>query len=216
MFLSRLTLNPLSADARRDLADAYQMHRTLSRVYAKSDADPVPRFLWRLERGAATASAPVVLVQTATPGRWEGLTALPGYLVLDQCDTDKPVALDTLVVDGRRCRFRLRANPAVKRQGRRSGLHDEAAQLAWLQRQADRSGFTLLGADVSQRERLQVRQPRDGRHITVDAVQYDGMLTVTDATLLRPALLAGIGPAKSLGMGLLSLPLSRHHGDVLS
>ena len=44
-----------------------------------------------------------------------------------------------------------------------------------------------------------------GMRITVDSVQFDGVLAVVDASVLRAAISAGIGPGKALGMGLLSL-----------
>ena len=203
MYLTQLHLNPAHADARRDLADSYQMHRTLSRAFATSADAPVPRFLWRLERERSPGAGNTLLLQAAQPGHWQALGEAPGYLLVPA--TEKAVALERLVITGRRCRFRLRANPAVKREGKRWGLHDEAAQLTWLQRQGDRLGFTLQGVDVSQRERLHVPQQRSGMCITVDSVLFDGLLTVVDAELLRSALLTGIGPAKALGLGLLSL-----------
>ena len=47
MYMSKLVLDPRHLQARRDLANAYEMHRTLSRVFAPSpDASPA-RFLWR-------------------------------------------------------------------------------------------------------------------------------------------------------------------------
>lgn len=203
MYLTQLLLNPAHAEARRDLADAYQMHRTLSRAFATSADAPVPRFLWRLERERTPGAGNTVLLQAAQPGHWHCLGEGPGYLLAPA--TDKRVALDRLVIVGQRCHFRLRANPAVKREGKRWGLHDETMQLAWLQRQGDRLGFAVEGADVSQRERVQVPQQRNAMRITVDSVLFDGLLTVFDADLLRPALLAGIGPAKALGLGMLSL-----------
>lgn len=203
MYLTQLLLNPAHAEARRDLADAYQMHRSLSRAFATSADAPVPRFLWRLARERTPGAGNTVLLQAGQPGHWQSLGAAPGYLLAPA--TDKQVALDRLVIAGQRCRFRLRANPAVKREGKRWGLHDEAMQLAWLQRQGERLGFAVQGADVSQRERVQVPQQRKATRITVDSVLFDGLLTVVDADLLRPAMLAGIGPAKALGLGMLSL-----------
>ena len=203
MYLTQLLLNPAHAEARRDLADAYQMHRTLSRAFATAADAPVPRFLWRLERERAPGAGSTVLLQAGQPGQWQNLGDAPGFLLAEA--NEKRVALDKLLIIGRRCRFRLRANPAVKREGRRWGLHDEATQLAWLQRQGERLGFSVQGADVSQRERLQVVQQRNSLRITVDSVLFDGLLTVVDVDLLRPALLAGIGPAKALGLGMLSM-----------
>lgn len=203
MYLSQLKLNPAHPDARRDLGDAYQMHRTLTRAFAPDSTNPALRFLWRLERERGPADSNTVLVQAEAPARWAVLEDQPGYLLTHV--VAKQVDLDRLIVDGSHCRFRLRANPAVKREGKRWGLHDEGEQLAWLQRQGARLGFDLTGVDVSQRERLRVPQNRNGMQITVDSVLFDGQLRVSDAVALRRTLLAGIGPAKALGLGLLSL-----------
>lgn len=203
MYLSQLKLNPAQPDARRDLGDAYQMHRTLMRAFTLDPTNPAPRFLWRLERERSPNAGNTLLVQADVPARWIVLMDLPGYLLADPAE--KPVDLDRLVTKGCRCRFRLRANPAVKRNGKRWGLHHESEQLAWLQRQGARLGFELAGADVSQRDRLHVPQSRNGLHITVDSVQFDGQLRVTDAAVLCRALPAGVGPGKALGLGLLSL-----------
>ena len=81
MFLSKLVLDPTHTQARRDLANAYEMHRTLSRVYADSPENAPARFLWRLEEGSdrRPGEGAIVLLQSATPGRWESLAELPGY-----------------------------------------------------------------------------------------------------------------------------------------
>ncbi|MDH4389960.1 MAG: type I-E CRISPR-associated protein Cas6/Cse3/CasE [Aquabacterium sp.] len=203
MYLSQLKLNPTQPEARRDLGDAYQMHRTLARAFAPDAASEIPRFLWRLERERSPGEGNKVLVQAQTGARWAGLEALPGYLLAGIAE--KVVDLDRLIVEGSILRFRLRANPAVKRDGKRWGLHDEQEQLDWLRRQGARVGFAVVGADMSQHERLRATQRRSGMLITVDSVQFDGQLRVLDAVALRNAVGAGLGPGKALGLGMLSL-----------
>jgi len=46
-----------------------------------------------------------------------------------------------------------------------------------------------------------VPQQRCAMRMTLDSELFDGVLAVLDADLLRPALLAGVGPAKALGLG---------------
>jgi CRISPR system Cascade subunit CasE len=203
MYLSQLKLNPTQPEARRDLGDAYQMHRTLARAFATDAASAIPRFLWRLERERSPGAGNKVLVQAATGARWAALEALPGYLVAGVAE--KVVDLDRLIVEGNILRFRLRANPAVKRDGKRWGLHGEQEQLAWLQRQGARVGFAVVGADVSQRERMRAAQGRSGMLITVDSVQFDGQFRVLDPVALRNAVCTGLGPGKAMGLGMLSL-----------
>src|SRR5690606_40235472 len=80
MYLTRLTLDPRSAQARRDLADAYEMHRTLARAFVADEHSAPARFLWRLEAGNNAWTAPVVLAQSQQAGDWSARQGLPNHL----------------------------------------------------------------------------------------------------------------------------------------
>lgn len=202
LYLSRLTFDAQQPQARRDLASAYEMHRTLTRAFVPSNADAPARFLWRLEAAGASSRAPTVLVQAAQPGDWQALSAHGGLLRLEP---DKPVAADRLVQLHRTCRFRLVANPTVTRDGKRHGLKSDAERDAWLYRQGVQHGFVVHALQRDGRQRLHVRQGSRDRVITLDAVHFEGVLEPTDAARLQQALVSGIGPGKSLGLGMLSL-----------
>jgi len=202
MYLSQLLLNPRHPAARRDLADPYQMHRTLSRVYADGPDVRPGRFLWRLERAGSLSETGVLLAQSASPGHWRVLTDLPGYVT--KLDADKPYDLERWVVAGRRYRFRLTANPTVTRNGKRIGLLNEVQRLAWLNRQAQRGGFEIADAVCSYCDRIETSHG-GGMQITVARVWFDGELVATEPAALRQSLQAGIGHAKALGLGLLSI-----------
>lgn len=205
MFLSKLVLDPNHAQARRDLANPYEMHRTLSRVYADSPDSKPARFLWRLEHsgdGVADEST-TVLLQSATPGHWQNLQSMPGYT--RTLAPDKPVPLDQLLEVGRNRVFRLSCNPTVTRAGKRYGLVREEDQLAWLARQGAQHGFAPLKVRISRSERANFRQERVAQRITVQVVQFDGLLRVVDPEQMQLALVQGIGHAKALGLGMLSI-----------
>lgn len=204
MFLSKITLDARHPQARKDLSSPYEMHRTLSRVFAPDEITPPVRFLWRQESARSWDQSEVdVLVQSVAPGHWAALQQWPGYA--RQLQADKAVDLMRLVQEGGHYRFRLRANPTVTRAGKRYGLKTEDAQHEWLTRQGQRLGFHVLTSERSDNASLCARQPRAGSVITVQAVTFDGVLVVADAVALRAALVLGIGHAKSLGLGLLSL-----------
>lgn len=209
MLLSRLVLNPRAFAARRDLSSPYELHATLCRAFAAPD-EAVPRFLWRLEPPRNRA-LPTVLVQSADVPGWEVLTAdaFSGYLA-EQPET-KPVPLEHLQL-GQILRFRLKANPTVTKRGpddpakhKRHGLKDIEAQLEWLTRQGQKGGFTVVGAMVAQSERVQMFKHKGGSPITVQSVLYEGHLKVADLEPFEAALAAGLGHAKALGFGLLSI-----------
>jgi CRISPR system Cascade subunit CasE len=205
MYLTRLRLDPAHPLARRDLASAYEMHRTLSRAFVPShDAAPA-RFLWRLEpptQSAADGPA-VVLVQAAAPAHWQVLDEWPGYL--RHAAEEKPVDLDRLLVRGRPCWFRLLCNPTATRNGKRLGLVREGDQREWLLRQGAKHGFEPAGVRICRSERISWRQGRGGQRITVQVVQFDGLLRVADPGPMAVALSRGIGHGKALGLGMLSL-----------
>ncbi|WRZ96383.1 type I-E CRISPR-associated protein Cas6/Cse3/CasE (plasmid) [Streptomyces sp. NBC_01007] len=99
-------------------------------------------------------------------------------------------------------------------------------QIGWLLRQADRHGFTIPTAVTSEpapglhvdealspapavaltaRDILRFHKRANGPRVTVSTATFQGRLRITDPDALRNALLAGIGPAKGYGQGLLTL-----------
>lgn len=202
MYLTRLTLDPRSAQARRDLADAYDMHRTLVRAFVADDRSEPRRFLWRLEPGANPWTSPTLLVQSGESGNWDALQALPGYL--QRPAESKVLDLQALIQPQRQYRFRLLANPTVARAGKRYGLTGEAEQLVWLQRQGERHGFEVRSALVSTSDLLDSRK-KGNAPIRVQRACFEGLLQVVRADEVCRALVDGIGPAKAFGCGLLSV-----------
>lgn len=200
MHLTRLRLDPRSPQARRDLSDAYEMHRTLVRAFVRAPDQTPPRILWRAEPAAAW-SDPVVLVQSQDVGDWSVLKALPHYLK-GEAET-RALSPEQWLHTGERFRFRLFANPTVTREGNRLGLTSEDAQLACLARQGERCGFSVEAALVTGSELLGGRKA-DNR-ISVLKACFEGRLQVRDSVLLTQALCSGIGPGKAFGCGLLSL-----------
>jgi CRISPR system Cascade subunit CasE len=220
MHLSKLTLNPRSREARRDLAAPYDLHRTLLRGFPDAAQGGPGRVLWRVDIDRRTDDL-TVLVQSEKQPDWAPLEALDSYLL--QPVESKQVELT--LSPGHRLAFRLRANPTVKRDDKRLGLLREEEQLAWLDRKASGGGFRLLGVRVtpegmvkSNRRVGQVAKPvtatstgqatcptGEGATMTFLAVRFDGVLEVTDPEAFLKTVENGIGSAKAFGFGLLSL-----------
>lgn len=214
LLLNRLSLNLGHRDVRRDLSNPYDMHRTLSRAFVNGPDDPVQPFLWRLET-SRDAEPPTLLVQSARQPQWSQLPV--DYLLSQAQRSWKP---ERAFSKGRAVSFRVRANPTVNRmpqaahddagpsgsrRGRRKrlGLWNEAEQLEWLQRQAARLGLMQVTAVVSYAERLRCR--RKGGVMTVSAAQFEGQAVITDPEALAAGVRTGIGHARMLGLGLVSL-----------
>jgi len=150
MFLSQLEINPRSRDAQRDLADPYQMHRTLCRAFGSKAELEAARLLYRVD--VLQNGATVVLVQTKTAPDW---STLPSNYCLEAPPTKE---WQPRLSDDQTLSFRLRANPTVCKDGKRRGLYDEHAQLMWLARKAEACGFSLPQEEVEIEGKL-VRRP---------------------------------------------------------
>ncbi len=223
MYLCRLLLNPRSADAQRDLASPYDLHRTLARVFpgdrADDDGPNEARslnhgLLFRAEPDAS--GGPTVLVQSLVTPDWSALPESYARRV------DGPKAFEPRFRAGQRFRFRLVANPTVKkkREGKKHGtrvplVHDRApaghpevtlGYLDWLERKAEAAGVTVEHVVDAP---FQATGGPAKRDLTLFGVRFDGTLSVTDPARLAGAVRAGIGPAKGFGFGLLSLALAR-------
>ncbi len=120
----------------------------------------------------------------------------------------------------------------ARMRGFRIGHRTASAQLGWLLDRVQRAqlGFTIPTAGtglepapglalpdnagsvgtnpdvaLSHRETLRFTKKRNGPEITLSTATFEGRLRVTDPDILRRTLLAGIGPKKAYGCGLLTL-----------
>jgi CRISPR system Cascade subunit CasE len=228
MFLSRLFLNIRDQQARKDLARAYEMHRTiLTCGFGSIGKEELGRVLFRVDSDRH-GGKPVLIVQSDAAPDWSKLPV--GYLV--RTAEAKEVALQFAL--NQRLQFRLRANPTKKvaeknehlgamMVGKRVGLVTEAQQIRWLLRKAERGGFRIPGEWVKARHPEtgeEVEQPNfrvdarpEGRvHNTkrefggeFHAVLFEGILEVTDPAAFQNTIAAGVGSGKAFGFGLLSV-----------
>ena len=212
MYLSRLILNPRNRRVQREVADLYQMHRSLMRAFPDRLEPAEERVLFRLE-DHPRLNAFVLLVQSHTFPNWSWLAepGARGYLL--PVDEPNPAvkSFDLRLTPGQVLVFRLRANPTVKRNGKRLGLYREEEQREWLLRKAEQAGFRVLAARIGGQRLVEGTIHRDGttHRLRMLSVQFDGFLEVTDPDRLWEAVCRGIGSGKALGFGLLSLARPR-------
>lgn len=220
MLLHRIHLNPRCREARRDIADPYQLHASLCRAFCPPDQKCSPgEVLWRLEPETDMAGQPRILVQSRSVPDWSRIET-PGWLAEADAGIDlvEKLALHEMKA-GNRFRFRLRANPCVTKDGKRLGLMKVAEQERWLQRKGVQHGFVLPeltnfdfaeleqarpDVRITQEQMLTGRQ-HSGNGIRVYSVLYEGRLMVTDPDKFKQAMARGIGHGKVMGLGLLSI-----------
>lgn len=142
-------------------------------------------------------------------------------------DIDPPKPFAPKLQPGNRLAFVLRANATLSKavrgaRGRRSdvvmdAIHDlpagsraearrEAmvqAGLAWLNRQAEKSGFVLPDGSAGVQGYRILRLERRGPDAKVGVLDYEGWLEVHDPDAFLRALATGFGRAKAFGCGLM-------------
>lgn len=212
MILSRLFLNPRSRQVQREIADPYEMHRTIMQAFP-SLLDKSERVLWRLELQPQT-HFPTLLVQSHGMQDWQFLHTRDKDWLLPAI-SENPVVkhVDIKLLPDQTLVFRLLANPIVKKdrpdkkQGHRIGLINEEDQLKWIKRKLSQAGAVLVSIQISPKDHVKGKLFRnDEKHdLNFLSVKFDGILQVSDPQKLIDAIETGIGPGKGLGFGLLSL-----------
>jgi len=209
LYLSRLTLNPRSRQVMSELAQPYEMHRTLLHAFPDKAGGGPQRVLFRVETDR-DGGMPQVLVQSLVAPEWSRLSVGGDYL-LEEPEW-KP--FDPQFQPSQRLVFRLRANPTVKRDGKRHAWFREEDQITWLQRKAcgegknaTPAGFEILSVRVIPEGTVHGRKRDNGRahDLAHFSVLFEGVLEVTHPEQLQNALAQGIGSGKAFGFGLLSL-----------
>lgn len=232
MYLSRIQLNPRRREARWLLSSPQRLHAAVLQSFPDpptGDLGGGSRVLWRLDSDATKVFLYVVspeqadLLHIAEQAGWPST----------ERGVSKPYGpfLDRLEV-GQQWAFRLTANPTryvtspTDGRTRRLGHVTVKQQEAWLLDKAQGGGFrvtstvhqTVDGETAPDIAELAVTQrtvhsfsrrdpdaPARKEPVTIATAQFDGRLEVTDADALRRSLVAGIGPAKAYGCGLLTL-----------
>lgn len=182
--------------------DAYQFHQALWQLFP-SQTEQKRDFLFRVEARNPGRGCDVLLQSMVAP---ESSTAA-------QVLACKPIALH--LEEGTQLRFRLRANPikTIKDEQQRFNgkgqikrcrvpLLKEQEQHQWLARKLS------LAASVERVEsanELPLFFSKNGADGKIQPVNFEGILTVADAPALLALLKNGIGPAKAMGCGLLSI-----------
>ena len=215
MYLSRLFLNTAhNRRAAQDADNAYGLHQRLRWAFADAGEPhgPLPadeRLLWRDDGPQG------LLFQSVARPDWQAAEdRWPGYFDAARVPQVKAVELELHAGDT--LFFRLRANVTVNRfrdgqdraddpRTRREAVRGASEQVAWLHRQGERGGFAVLGTDILQSGNVRLFKRGGGAPMTLFGVTFEGLLRVEDSTQFQGTLRGGVGKAKALGFGLLSV-----------
>lgn len=224
MYLSRLILNPRSRQVRNELADPYEMHRTVCKALPDANyKDNEPSgILFRVDLHPHTR-IPTLLVQSRQKPDWSFLLAEKKDYLLGEnelpLDVENPATrdLNLQLHDGQVLAFRLRANPTFKKtevqengekHKRRLGILEEDKQREWLENKFKTAGAALVSVNIVNEQFTHgklFKEKEKTLRLNFLSVQFDGVLQVKDSNNLVNSIFTGFGSAKSLGFGLLSL-----------
>ncbi len=207
MYLSQLLLDPASRRVQSELSNRYELHRTLTAQFPANQRSDI-NLLYRLEIPDRQVYQPIILlVQTGIKPDWSEL-AESGLLV----DLPRVKAFNPDLPARARYYFRLVANPTIRTKqtdgkSRRVGLYRSEAQKEWLQRKAQQGGFIVESLGLQDLGMVESIKKKNNRTYQIKhyAVQFDGVLRVTELQKFKKTLEKGVGSAKAFGFGLLSL-----------
>jgi len=213
MYISKLTFDNDSVRARRLIVSPYRVHKAVMCAFPDAKDGGAGRVLFRVDR-SDELGVNILLVQSEKEPDWQSAEWLVGCL--SEPPQTKPLRL--VFARGQVLYYRLLANPTVKRRTKdglptkRLGLLREQDQLAWLNGKAERGGFSLLSCAATANEMLKETKDAGGnRHsLSLLSVCFEGVLKVDNPESFVETVRRGIGSAKGLGFGLLSLaPLAK-------
>ncbi|MDP2945937.1 MAG: type I-E CRISPR-associated protein Cas6/Cse3/CasE [bacterium] len=207
MYLSRLKLNPARRSIRELLINPYRLHQAVYRAFPDDNDGGPGRILYRVDENKRLGTISL-LVQSENKPDWSKADFIVDCLLEPAERKIYSPALQT----GQTLRFRVRANPTIKKQldgkenGYRLGLLREEDQLKWLNRKAVESGFSVMSCRTSPEgmtyDDRSFKEQDKMRHF---AVRFEGVLKITNKELFTKTIENGIGSAKGFGFGLLSL-----------
>ena len=208
MLLHKVLLDLRCKEARRDIADPYEMHSTLCRAFSIPEKKcPSGTFLWRLEPENSNTGMPIVIVQSSVLPDWTRILVADWFAEKPfspiNIEEKLKLKIENLAI-GKRFRFRIRANPSICRKGKRYGLYKPEEQENWLLQQGKLKGFLPETVHRSQ-ELMLTGNRRADSNVKVFSVLYNGVLQVTDPKSFIEAVSIGIGHGKTMGLGLLSV-----------
>jgi CRISPR system Cascade subunit CasE len=204
LFISAIRYPAHAKAAATAWRDFYMLHKLVYAAFPTKQAAEAARPLFRFD---VEGEHGYLYVQTTREPDWTRLPAATCPHVVGPRPYEIP--------QGERLRFRLLARPSARSEPKardpkrkRKSISSPQRQLEWLRRKGEENGFRIERCEIVERiwhdtktnERLPNGSPKP-----LYAVQFDGVLVVTDRDKLREAVRNGIGPQKAYGFGLLSL-----------
>ncbi len=202
MFISKIQLDPKKRETARALQDMGLFHSTIER----SIEGERPHILWRLEPDMS-----IIAVSKEIP-YWGDFHTKFGYsLKKPECKTYD--AYINAILTGDRMRFRITVNPVINKYDGSKNGKDVPLNLRptkkypfcaqdWTRKKLEEQGAKILSIQDINHDIIYFA--KNGKRIPIFSVTYTGILQVTNAELIKKAMIIGIGGKKTYGCGLLT------------
>jgi CRISPR system Cascade subunit CasE len=198
-YLTQALMDP-EASRGSDLCtwDSYNWHRAIWRAFPNREHRD---FLTRLDLRRGTLRLLIVSPTEPVRPSWCPAASWQSRLIPESYFTRQRYA------------FQLCANPTKKvaskpdgtvtKNGRRVPLGKREELVEWIKRKGEQGGFAVDEATLRTFSRAREYFEKGGRRGLHSAVEFQGVLTVTDPARFHETFTRGIGSAKAFGFGLL-------------
>lgn len=219
MYLTRVPLNVEKRRTMEALASPNMFHGALEAAFPnhiREDAENGGRYLWRIDSLHGTQYLMILSKELPDLGSFVAQFGFPGETAWES--RDYTPLLDR-VHNGSTWHFRLIANPTKaimelgnKDRGQACAHITSEYQVKWLLDRAEKNGFAIEEAVPGEKEVQVTRSQwhiflkrKERKKVSLLAVTYEGILTVTDEEKFKHLLTNGIGRGKAYGNGLMTL-----------
>lgn len=208
MYLSRVELNPFRRETIRAFSSPQIIHAAVMASFPSFGQEP-GRILWRVDK---VGDATYIIVQSETKPDFNHIIDQFGRPEAERhWDVIEYDEFLSKLKEGQMWRFRIKANPTFSlpspdgKRGKVVAHITAEQQLTWICSKAEKSGFKISDETITLKHRDIKKFEHGESKITLATATFEGILTVTDADLLRQSIIDGIGRGKAYGCGLLSL-----------
>lgn len=205
--LTQITLDAATV-ARLGIRDVYDWHQRTWECFPNRNGHPRD-FLTRLDRKSERFQ--LLMVSRREPIRppwcpadcWCGPKFIPESYFSRTCYRFQLCANATKKVAVQK------PDGSFKKNSRRVPLTKREDLIAWIKRKGELGGFSVAEESLRTIPRGREYFEKNGQRGLHSAVEFQGVLTVTDPRKFYEAFIRGIGPAKAFGFGLLVVAPTR-------
>ena len=199
-YLTQATIDHATA-AKCSFRDTYDWHQAVWKAFPGRDRQPRD-FLTRLDEGADGFRLLIVSPEIPTRPNWCPV----------ECWQSKPIP--PAFFTKRRYAFQLCANPTKKiaklkpdgsptKNGKRVPLRTREELIEWMQRKGEQGGFVVEGNSLRTIPKGPEYFHKNNVRGLHSAVEFKGVLAVTDPAKFHETFTSGMGSAKAFGFGML-------------